>query len=397
MHIQSSIREWTVEPGVVTSLVVLGVWYHVGYMRLMVRRRARARIGDRRPRWFGVGMLFLLAALASPLDAVAGDLFSAHMVQHLLLILAAAPAFALAAPAPELWWGLPSPIRPGIAHWVRRPTTRHAWHLLSSPSVVFAMHAIALWFWHFPTPYEAAERQPGVHALEHLSFFATALLFWWVVLQPSGHRRLSYALTIPYVVATMLHEGLLGGLFVYASGAWFPSHIAGAARWGLSPLADQQLAGVIMWIPAGFVYIGVAVRAAYHWIREDERRQRVLISAGTAIAILFIVSCGKASANAPDRYVEGGDADRGHRAIVKYGCGACHMIPGVDQADGMVGPPLIHWRQRTMIAGEIPNVPDRLIMWLQVPQSVEPGTAMPNMGVSKGEARDMAAYLYSIK
>ncbi len=397
MHVQPSIHEWNVTPGVVASTTVLGAWYHVGYMRLAARRRGRTRPTDRRPRWFVLGTLALVAAFASPVDAVADELFAAHMLQHLMLILVAAPLFVLSAPAPELWWGLPTTVRPRVARWARRPTTRAAWRLLSAPITVFAIHGLAIWFWHFPAAYEAAERNTALHAIEHLSFFVTASLFWWVVIQPAGHRRLSYALAIPYVVATMLHEGLLGGLFVYAPVAWFPSHAAGAAQWGLSPLEDQQLAGVIMWIPAGFVYVATAVWAAYRWIDEDARRERMLASAATAIALLIIMSCTKASANAADRYVEGGDADRGHRAIVKYGCGACHMIPGIDRANGMVGPPLIHWRQRMIIAGEIPNVPDRLIMWIRMPQAIEPGTAMPNMGVSDAEARDIAAYLYTIK
>lgn len=103
-----------------------------------------------------------------------------------------------------------------------------------------------------------------------------------------------------------------------------------------------------------------------------------------------------ASGHTADRYVEGGDATRGKAAIQAYGCGSCHAIPGVPQAHGMVGPSLEHWAQREMIAGEVPNDPERLITWITVPQSIEPGTAMPNMGVTDGEARDIAAYLYTL-
>lgn len=96
-------------------------------------------------------------------------------------------------------------------------------------------------------------------------------------------------------------------------------------------------------------------------------------------------------------HVDGGDADRGRRQIVAYGCGSCHMIPGIAGAEGLVGPPLIKWSGRKMIAGEIPNTPDNLVYWIAVPQSIEPGTAMPNLGVSDGQARDIAAYLYTIR
>ncbi len=98
------------------------------------------------------------------------------------------------------------------------------------------------------------------------------------------------------------------------------------------------------------------------------------------------------------RYViVGGDADRGKAAIAMYGCGSCHTIPGVRAATGMVGPPLMMWSRRTYIAGEVPNTPEFLVRWIETPQAIEPGTAMPNLGVTEGHARDIAAYLYTIK
>jgi cytochrome c len=120
--------------------------------------------------------------------------------------------------------------------------------------------------------------------------------------------------------------------------------------------------------------------------------------------ILFIVAvlqvaeaCSQASGHTADRDVERGDSDRGRAAFASYGCGSCHEIPGIEGARGMVGPPLTHWSQRRIIAGEVPNDPERLITWITVPQSIEPGTAMPNLGVTDGDARDMAAYLYTLR
>jgi cytochrome c2 len=95
--------------------------------------------------------------------------------------------------------------------------------------------------------------------------------------------------------------------------------------------------------------------------------------------------------------VEGGNAQAGHEAIINYGCGACHVIPGVAGAQGAVGPPLDGWLQRQFIAGSLPNTPDNLIQWIQNPQTLEPGSAMPSLGVSDNDARDIAAYLYTIK
>lgn len=115
------------------------------------------------------------------------------------------------------------------------------------------------------------------------------------------------------------------------------------------------------------------------------------------VMITGAAACSKASQTRAEQHVEDGNANRGRATIAAYGCGSCHSIPGVRGANGMVGPPLDHWSQRRIIAGEVPNDPARLITWLTVPQSIEPGTAMPNMGVTDGEARDMAAYLYSLR
>lgn len=93
----------------------------------------------------------------------------------------------------------------------------------------------------------------------------------------------------------------------------------------------------------------------------------------------------------------GGDAHRGAAVIDQYRCGACHYIPGIHDARGMVGPPLIYFGQRTFIAGEVPNSPENLVRWLRSPKSIEPGTAMPTLGLSEQQARDVAAYLYTLR
>ncbi|MGI8548544.1 MAG: c-type cytochrome [Gemmatimonadaceae bacterium] len=131
--------------------------------------------------------------------------------------------------------------------------------------------------------------------------------------------------------------------------------------------------------------------------RQVHRVLHPVLRLGVIAAITGAAACNKASQTRPEQYVEDGNATRGRTTIAAYGCGSCHSIPGVRGANGMVGPPLDHWSQRRIIAGEVPNDPARLITWLTVPQSIEPGTAMPNMGVTDGEARDMAAYLYTLR
>ena len=113
------------------------------------------------------------------------------------------------------------------------------------------------------------------------------------------------------------------------------------------------------------------------------------------IAIVTGVGICAGCAGAPTRVVQGGDPQRGRRAMVQYGCGSCHVIPGIPRAVGRVGPPLGGFAGRTYIAGEIPNTADNLIRWIRVPQEVEPRTAMLNLGVDEQSARDIAAYLYT--
>ena len=115
------------------------------------------------------------------------------------------------------------------------------------------------------------------------------------------------------------------------------------------------------------------------------------------LCVVLAAGCVRSEEVRLDRRVEGGDVARGRTQIVAYGCGSCHAIPGIAGADGQVGPPLTAWSRRRIIAGEVANTPVNLITWITVPQSIEPGVAMPNLGVSDGQARDIAAYLYSLK
>lgn len=130
------------------------------------------------------------------------------------------------------------------------------------------------------------------------------------------------------------------------------------------------------------------------------RARRVRGSTVMAVLALALAGaaagCGQAQGGTAV-IVAGGDATRGKAALQKYGCGSCHTIPGVDGATATVGPPLDFWSRRTYIAGEVPNTPEYLIRWIQAPQAIEPATAMPLLGVSRQDARDMAAYLYTLR
>ena len=123
---------------------------------------------------------------------------------------------------------------------------------------------------------------------------------------------------------------------------------------------------------------------------------RLLVVAVAFAGAVIGAACASRPPNTAPPEVPGGNPARGAAAIERYGCGGCHTIPGIRGADGLVGPPLIHWSERSFIAGEVPNTARNLIQWIMDPQSIEPQTAMPNLGVSETEARNIAAYLFTL-
>lgn len=130
---------------------------------------------------------------------------------------------------------------------------------------------------------------------------------------------------------------------------------------------------------------------------RTERVTAVMVTMAVAATGIVTTACSSHPAAATNKVVAGGSADLGKKAIEQYGCGRCHTIPGVKNASALVGPPLIHWSKRSFIAGELANTPDNLIRWIQDPKAVEPGTDMPVLGVTPDDARNIAAYLMTIR
>jgi len=131
------------------------------------------------------------------------------------------------------------------------------------------LHGLAIWLWHVPVLFDAAVDQVALHRLQHLSFFGTAVLFWWAVLWRSEAGAAAW-----HVVVTMLHTSVLGALMALAPRVLYVAQTATAAAWGLTPLEDQQLAGLIMWVPAGTIYAGTALALIALWIRNSGRKAR---------------------------------------------------------------------------------------------------------------------------
>jgi putative membrane protein len=262
---------WSAEPLVLAGLLFGFALYSAGVSRVWKRAGAGHGVTTRQIAAFGAGWLTLWIALVSPLDALSSALFSAHMAQHLLLILVAAPLFVLARPLAAFSWGLPAGPRLGIARspWAHRAARRLRW--LALPAIAWTLHALTLWAWHLPALYDWALESAAAHALEHAAFFGTALLFWAAILRPSRHG-MGYAAAILYVFTMGLQSALLGALITFASTPWYATYATTTSAWGLSPLEDQQLAGAIMWAPAGLAYVIVVVAHTAAALRDIEER-----------------------------------------------------------------------------------------------------------------------------
>ena len=285
IHAQHQAALWThwmSEPSAAIAIGATALVYGAGTRRVW---RAAGRGRGVRPRqaWcFAAGIAVLVIALMSPVDSMAEDLFSAHMLQHVLLAVVAPPLLVAGGPAAAALWALPRQARSRLASVVtRRRWISAAWRAATATATAWAVHAIALWVWHVPGLYTLALRDPVLHAAEHASFVGTAALMWWGILHPRTSRRAGYATGILILFVTMLHSAALGAAITLSSEVWFPIHGAGAAAWGMTALEDQQLAGLIMWVPGGLLYlIGMGVLFVA-WMQQSARRHALAAQSAT--------------------------------------------------------------------------------------------------------------------
>jgi cytochrome c oxidase assembly factor CtaG len=205
-----------------------------------------------------------LFALESPLDYL-GDtyLFSAHMLQHMLLLFGVAPLLVIS---------LPPALARDVRAWVP------CWFIgfLTNPIVAFAWATIALWGWHAPQVFELALRDQNTHAIEHLSFIESSFAYWWVALAPAvSTRRLPAVGRIVYVFLGAFPSSILGAVLTFVQTPLYPTYVRAldtpglghdlVFNFGLSPLVDQELGGLLMWVPGGFFYLVVIIGIFLTW------------------------------------------------------------------------------------------------------------------------------------
>lgn len=264
-------RTWTFDPVVVAGLVGAALAYARGAARL--RRRGARGPSARRAASFWGGLSALGIALVSPLDAAAGALFSFHMVQHLLLVVVAAPLLVAARPVRTLVAGLPAASRSVAVRQGSAMARSGSARALRRPAVAWTVATLVLWAWHTPTLYTAGVENPPIHALEHASFLVTSMVVWSVALRRSRATAGALGRAL-FLSAWALQSALLGALLLFGSTPLFPVHGEGPASWGLTPLQDQQLAGALMWIPPSAVSLAVAAGILVGSFRAMDDRAR---------------------------------------------------------------------------------------------------------------------------
>lgn len=264
-HVQDSTTGWTPDWGgaAVVVLLLLGVvLYWAGSWQL--RRTGGGQAQPGRDVCFAGGAIVLAICLLPPLDAWSADSFAAHMVQHELLMLVAAPLLVLALPLPVFLWAFPEVMRRPLARWTRATPVRSAWRFVTHPATGWISHALALWIWHVPRFFRAALESSALHDLQHFSFVVTALLFWTgLLLRGQGEAR---GLSVLYLFTTTIHTGVLGALITFAGAPLYsPTIITGTAG---QVLRDQQLGGLIMWVPGSMVYVAAGLALFLQWVKS---------------------------------------------------------------------------------------------------------------------------------
>lgn len=266
------LGSWDLRADVLIVLTVLGAGYVRGWMQ--VHRVVPRGLPVWRLCAYLGGLLSIAIALLSPLDTFAELLFLMHMAQHVVLIMIAAPLLLLGNPLPAFLWALPDIVR-RPAGLVMAPGGRgHAvLRQLTWMPGTWVLYVVNFWAWHHPAAYGVALRNAWVHDAEHLAFFLTAILFWWPVINPSPHPRgfIPYGFRIVYVLGAALQNTLLSALITLTDRVIY-SHYASVPRvWGLTVSEDQMLAGLIMWLPGGMMYMATILILVARMLSREER------------------------------------------------------------------------------------------------------------------------------
>ena len=261
-HHPSEALGWTLDPLLTVPLALALLVYLMGWWRLS--RRAATPV---RPTLYLSGWAVLALSLTSPLHEAGERSFAMHMIEHELIMLIATLLLAASGAGAVLAWGLPRPIRRGLAGSWKSPL-QSLWRTLTEPVTATIVQGAVMWAWHAPILFDRALDSFGWHVAQHACFFLSSLIFWWAMLHP---RQRNYGLSAACLFATSLIGGALGALMSLSSSPWYADYAAmGMTGIGLDPVDDQRLAGLIMWIPGGAFHGLAALALFYKWLKSSE-------------------------------------------------------------------------------------------------------------------------------
>lgn len=255
------LSAWEFDPGVVIPLLLSAFLYWRG-------SRQHSGVTRLQESCFWLGVASLVLALVSPVHRLGEVLFCAHMTQHEILMLLSAPLLVISRPLVTFLWALPFEWRRTLGRWSKETYVQGAWSFFTDPFAAWWIHALAIWIWHIPYLFNLTLTSDLAHSAQHLSFFLSALIFWWSLFYAHGRR--SYGAGVLYVFTTAVHTGILGALLTFASTPWYSGYLRTTQAWGYTPLEDQQVGGLIMWVPASLVYLAAGLYLFSAWLKESD-------------------------------------------------------------------------------------------------------------------------------
>ncbi|MBV8828079.1 MAG: cytochrome c oxidase assembly protein, partial [Acidobacteriaceae bacterium] len=274
-----ALTSWALEPGPCFLLACAAAIYIRGWLR--IRRLYRSEHDVQRLVAFLAGLATVFVATESPLDAFDYLYLSAHMTQHLLLMMIAPPLILLGHPTVPVLRGLPkNVVKEALAPFLHWDLLKRVFRFLTTPAVAWLLFAISTIGWHVPAAYELALASPFWHAVEHTSFFWTGILFWWPIVRPiRGRSKWPEWIGIPYLLFADLVNTALSAFFVFSGRLLYPSYST-VQMAGLDARNDQVLAGAIMWVPGSLIYLVPAIVLAMRVLsgpRQDRRSRGELV------------------------------------------------------------------------------------------------------------------------
>ncbi len=264
MPIPTGALNWNFAPSILMMLISQAALY--AYLIYIARRDGRwgSEVRASHVIYFAFGLILILVALVTPIDSLSNQaLFSAHMVQHILLMILAPACLLLG--TPDYW----------IRYLYELPLLKKVLPRVTRPLVTLVSFNVIMWIWHVPALYEGALRDPNIHILEHMMFLAAGVILWLPVIHDLPPRHvLSYPARIAYLFACMISSSILGAIFTFAPTIIFPFYSNAPLAFGMTPMTDQQLAGLIMWVPGSGIFFTAILLVFAAWLKAEDRKAK---------------------------------------------------------------------------------------------------------------------------